>query len=118
MTPRFAAIDARQRHARPEGDRLGAQDLADIDGALQEGDAAGTALRMWGQQRRLMLAAGIEQEARTGLDDATEAAGVQIARQRLRALDPAILHRIKIVVVKRQCDAVVARDRDQRDRIG
>jgi hypothetical protein len=89
---RLAAIDARQRHAGPEGDRLRLQDVADVDRALEEADAPGPAFRLRRQQRRLVLAARVEQEARPRLDDAAEPPRAELARQRLGPPHPAFRH--------------------------
>ena len=114
---RIAAIDARQRHAGPEGDRLRLQDVADVDGALEEADAPGPAFRLRRQQRRLVLAARVEQEARPCLDDAAEPPRAELARQRLGPPHPAFRQRVEMLEVERQRHAVVAGLGDQRDGI-
>jgi len=111
------AVEAGARHAGPEGHRFGAQHGAHVHRALEEGDAPRAAFGRIGQQRRLVLLARVEQEARAGLDHRAEAPGREVARQGLRAALPAFFERVEVVVVQRQRHAVVPDVGDQRDRV-
>ncbi len=114
---RRRAVHAGPRHAGPEGDGLGAQHRADLRGAQQERDAPPAPLRARGHQRRLVLLARIEQVARAGLDHAAQAEIAQEVGKSGRAPLPPRFHRVEVVVVERQRDAVVARVGDQPHRV-
>ncbi len=66
--PRPVADDA-----RPEGHTVGLQGSGRIDGAAKKLDAAGPAGGVGGDERRLVLDVGVEQEARAGLDGGAHA---------------------------------------------
>ena len=101
-------VDAGLGHAGPEGDGFRAEDGGDVDRPLQEGDPLAATRGVGGDERRLVLGARVEQEARAGLDDGAEAEPVETAAQRPGVALPGLGEGIEMVVVERQGDAGVA----------
>ena len=113
--PGLGAARAGRDGSGPDRDGLGAQLGGDGDRAAVEIEPPLAAQIR--DQRRLVLAAGVEQEARARLEDDGEAELLQPGGERVHAGGEVAGERVEVQVVERERDAVVAVVREQGERV-
>src|SRR5207244_8242079 len=121
-TLREALVQARRRlvrfrPARPEGDHFRAEQGGDADRALKEIDSALAVFAPRGEKRGPVLAPGIEQEARAGLDHGHEVVLGQPGADRPRLPGRRAVVRIERPGIEREGDALEAEPGDDLERI-
>ncbi len=105
------------RDPREARDALRLEHVRDVDRVLEEVEAPLALLRRGRDERRLVLVARVEQEARARLDDAAQAEVVQPLPDEERPLEEVRRDGVEVLDVERERDAVVAVLREQLERV-